>query len=130
MDRPAHARYTESHEWALADGDVVTVGITDFAVEHLSDLVFIDLPEPGRELAAGDPVCEIESVKAVAEIFSPVPGTVSEVNGKLADEVERLGADPFGEGWIAKIRASDLAPLEGLMDTTAYATYLETAEPG
>ncbi len=128
-DRPANARYTKSHEWIVVEGDVVTLGITDFAVEHLSDLVFVDLPEAGAELAAGDTAVEIESVKAVAEVYAPVSGLVAEVNTPLVDNLDGLGSDPFGEGWLLKIRATDLSPLEGLMDAGAYAQYLESAEP-
>ena len=128
-DRPANARYTKSHEWVVVEGDVVTLGITDFAVEHLSDLVFVDLPETDAELAAGDTAAEIESVKAVAEVYAPVSGSVTEVNTPLVDNLDGLGTDPFGEGWLLKIRTADLGPLEELMDAGAYAQYLETAEP-
>ncbi len=128
-DRPANARYTQSHEWIVVEGDVVTLGITDFAVEHLSDLVFVDLPEAGTELAIGDTAVEIESVKAVAEVYAPVSGSVAEVNTPLVDNLDGLGSDPFGAGWLLKIRTTDLGPLEGLMDAGAYAQYLETAEP-
>ena len=128
-DRPANARYTKSHEWIVVEGNLVTLGITDFAVEHLSDLVFVDLPEAGTELAIGDTAVEIESVKAVAEVYAPVSGSVAEVNTPLVDNLDGLGSDPFGEGWLLKIQATDLGPLEGLMDAGAYAQYLETAEP-
>ncbi len=129
MDRPANARYTKSHEWIVVEGDVVTLGITDFAVEHLSDLVFVNLPETDAEFAAGDTAVEIESVKAVAEVYAPVSGSVAEVNTPLVDNLDGLGTDPFGEGWLLKIRTTDLSPLEELMDAGAYAQYLETAEP-
>lgn len=129
MDRPANARYTKSHEWIVVEGDVVTLGITDFAVEHLSDLVFVDLPEADAEFEAGETAVEIESVKAVAEVYAPVSGSVAEVNTPLADNLDGLGSDPFGEGWLVKIRSTDLGPLEELMDVGAYAQYLESAEP-
>jgi glycine cleavage system H protein len=129
MTRPERARYSESHEWAVLDGSLVTLGITDFAVEALGDIVFIDLPDAGKELAKGDTACEIESVKAVAEVYSPVQGRIEEVNASLADDPAPLAADPYGKGWLVKIRVADEKPLEGLMDRTAYEKHLETAEP-
>jgi len=130
MSRPRNARYTESHEWATLEGDVLTLGVTDFAIEHLGDLVFVDLPEPGKELAAGETACEIETVKAVGEVYSPVAGTVAEVNGALGDDPAPLAADPYGAGWLLRIKVSDTSGLEGLMDLAAYEKHLETAEPG
>jgi len=130
MSRPTNARYTESHEWATLEGDVLTLGVTDFAIEHLGDLVFVDLPEPGKDLEAGDTACEIETVKAVGEVYSPVAGTVAEVNGGLADDPSPLAADPYGAGWLLRIKVSDASGLEGLMDLAAYEKHLETAEPG
>lgn len=129
MNRPERARYSESHEWAVLDGSIVTLGITDFAVEALGDIVFIDLPEPGQDLAKGDTACEIESVKAVAEVYSPVAGTIEEVNASLGDDPAPLASDPYGAGWLVKIRVADKAPLEALMDRKAYEKHLETAEP-
>ncbi len=130
MERPASARYAESHEWATLDGDVVTLGVSDFAIEHLGDLVFVDLPEAGREVQKGESICEIESVKAVGEVYSPVTGTIQETNSGLADETAPLSEDPYGAGWLVKIQASDAAELETLMDLAAYEKYLETADPG
>jgi glycine cleavage system H protein len=130
MNRPQNVRYAESHEWAAAKGDVVTLGITDFAIEHLGDIVFIDLPEVGRELEKGDTACEIESVKAVGEVYSPVAGTVVEVNSALADDSGPLAKDPFGAGWLLKIRTKDASPLTKLMDLAAYQKHLESAGGG
>ena len=130
MERPANARYAESHEWATLEGDVVTLGVSDFAIEHLGDLVFVDLPEVGREVQKGESICEIESVKAVGEVYSPVTGTIEAVNGGLADETAPLSEDSYGAGWLVKIKASDSAELETLMDLAAYEKYLETADPG
>jgi glycine cleavage system H protein len=130
MSRPANARYTESHEWVLLEGDLLTLGITDFAIEHLGDIVFVDLPEPGTDLDKGDTVCEIESVKAVAEVYSPVAGTVDAVNEGLGDDPAPLGADCYGAGWLVKIKVGDASALETLMDLAAYEKHLETAEPG
>jgi len=129
MTRPANVRYTESHEWALLEGETVTLGVTDFAIEHLGDIVFVDLPEAGTDVAPGDSVCEIESVKAVAEVYTPVTGTIAEVNGDLGDDPAPLAAEPYGSGWLVKITATDTSGLEKLMDLAAYEKHLETAEP-
>jgi glycine cleavage system H protein len=130
MNRPANARYSETHEWALLKGDVLTLGVTDWAVEHLGDLVYVDLPDPGTKLEAGDTACEIESVKAVGEVYSPVDGTVSEVNAGLADDPAPLAADPFGKGWLVKIKVKDAKGLEKLLDLAAYEKHLENADAG
>lgn len=117
---PEQLRYAESHEWVHADGGVATIGITDFAVEQLTDLVFIELPEVGRQVSAGEPFGEIESVKAVSDLYSPVDGEVVEVNEGLADALEQLSADPYGAGWMVKVRLAEGAGLEHLMDRAAY----------
>jgi len=129
MSRPDNVRYRETHEWARLDGEILTLGITDFAVEHLGDIVFVDLPEPGSDLARGDTACEIESVKAVAEVYCPVDGTVEEVNPVLEDEPTSLSADCYGKGWLMKIKVSDASGYEELMELSAYEKHLETAEP-
>ncbi len=130
MSRPQDARYSESHEWATLDGDVLTLGVTDFAIEHLGDIVFVDLPDVGSDLGPGDTACEIESVKAVGEVYAPVTGTIEAVNEGLADDPSPLVADPFGAGWLMKIKASDTSGFESLMDLAAYEKHLETADPG
>jgi glycine cleavage system H protein len=130
MKRPENARFTESHEWATLDGDIVTLGVTDFAIEHLGDIVFVDLPEAGTELGKGDTALEIESVKAVAEVYAPVDGVIEAVNEGLGDDPAPLASDPYGAGWLVKIKASDTSAFEGLMDLAAYEKHLETAEPG
>ena len=129
MSRPANARYTESHEWSVMDGDTLTMGVTDFAVEALGDIVFIDLPDVGTELSQGDTCCEIESVKAVGEVYSPVAGEIVEVNAGLGDDPSGLAEDPFGGGWLVKIKVTDPAGYDELMDLAAYEAHLETAEP-
>lgn len=113
-------RYAESHEWVHLEGGVATVGITDFAVEQLTDLVFIELPEVGRQVSAGEAFGEIESVKAVSDLYSPVDGEVVEVNGDLADNLERLSSDPFGTGWMIKVKLAEGAGVDHLMDRNAY----------
>lgn len=122
-DRPSDVQFTETHEWFKTDGDIVTVGITDFAVEHLGDLVFVDLPDVGQDVEAGEPACEVESVKAVGEVYAPVTGEVTEVNEGLADDQGPLGADPYGEGWLFKVRSTGEVR-EGIMDLAAYETQL------
>jgi len=129
MQRPRHARYTESHEWAVLDGAELTLGVTDFAVEHLGDIVYVDLPEVGRALEAGETACEIESVKAVGEVYAPAAGTVTAVNAGLADDSTPLAQDPYGAGWLVKLKVADPAPLTDLMDLPAYEQHLASAGP-
>jgi len=130
MDRPKNARYSESHEWALLEGDTLTLGVTDFAVQALGDIVFIDLPDAGKEIGKGETACEIESVKAVGEVYSPVAGVVEAVNSGLADDPAPLVEDPFGAGWLVKLKVTDASGLKGLMDLKAYESHLEAAEQG
>jgi glycine cleavage system H protein len=118
--RPADYRYTSTHEWARIEGDFAVIGITDFAVTHLSDLTFLQLPEVGAPLAAGAPFGEIESVKAVAELNSPLSGEAVEVNSSLADNLEALAKSPFEDGWLVKIRLSDASEVGRLLDLPAY----------
>ena len=118
--RPAELRYTASHEWVRVEGDVAWVGITDFAVEHLSDLTFLQLPDVGDALEAGDSFGEIESVKAVADLNAPVSGEVVEANTELADNLERLTESPFEAGWMVKVKMSDPSQAEGLLSLEQY----------
>ena len=123
---PSELRYTKDHEWARDNGDgTLTVGITDHAQEALGDLVFVEVPEPGREVALGEACAVVESVKAASDIFSPLAGTVAQVNGTLADTPERINEDPYGEGWIFKLVPTDSSALAGLMDPDAYAALLD-----
>jgi glycine cleavage system H protein len=118
--KPEQLKYAKTHEWVAVDGGVATVGISAFAVEALTDLVFIELPKVGATVQAEQPFCEVESVKAVSDVYAPVAGEVIEVNNSLPDRLEILSTDPYGEGWIAKIRISDEAGLAKLMDYQAY----------
>ncbi|MCI0651879.1 MAG: glycine cleavage system protein GcvH [Planctomycetes bacterium] len=127
-DVPKDRRYTKSHEWALKKDDLIVVGITDFAVHELSDLVFIDLPEVGKKLKAGDPFGEIESVKAVSELMAPVSGKVVEVNETLENRLETLVESPFGEGWMIKIQPSSAAEYDKLLSKADYEAQLEAHE--
>ena len=118
--KPEDLKYAKTHEWVAVDGGVATVGISAFAVEALTDLVFIELPKVGAKVQAEQPFCEVESVKAVSDVYAPVAGEVIEVNTSLPDKLETLSTDPYGAGWIAKIRISDEAGLGKLMDYKAY----------
>ena len=118
--KPEDLKYAETHEWVAVDGGVATVGISAFAVEALTDLVFIELPKVGAKVQAEQPFCEVESVKAVSDVYAPVSGEVIEVNTSLPDKLETLSSDPYTAGWIAKIRISDEAGLVKLMDFAAY----------
>ena len=111
-------KYTESHEWARIDGDTAVVGITDFAQEQLGDLTFVELPQVGEDVAAGAPMGSVESVKAAADINSPVAGQVLEVNEELENAPELVNEDPYGKGWLVKIKVTEVP--SSLMDDTAY----------
>jgi glycine cleavage system H protein len=119
-------RYLASHEWVGLEGDVATVGITDFAVGQLTDLTYVELPAVGSQVAQGDRFGEVESVKAVSDLNSPVSGEVIEVNSVLDDDVAPLSNDPFGAGWLMKVRVSDPAALESLLDRAAYEAHCDS----
>lgn len=118
--RPKELLYSETHEWVKVNGGVATVGITDHAVEHLSDLVYIELPRKGDRVTRGQPFGTIESVKAVSDLNAPVTGTIVEVNDGLADQLDILAGDPFGSGWLLKIELGDASELEALVSPTSY----------
>lgn len=125
MAYPDDLRYSKEHEWVRVEDDTATIGITSFAADELGDVVFIELPEVGATLTQFGTFGVIESVKAVSDLYSPVSGEVTEVNEGLRDAPELLNSDAFGEGWIAKVRLSDPAEVDTLMDAEAYAA--ETA---
>lgn len=123
--RPEDLLYSKTHEWVHIQPDasgakVATVGITAFALEALTDLVYIELPEVGRKLSAGQPFGEVESVKAVSDLYSPVDGEVVEVNQEIADRLESLNQDPYDQGWLIKVRVTDESGLSKLLDFAAY----------
>jgi glycine cleavage system H protein len=118
-------KYTEDHEWLRIEDDLVVVGITEYASTQLGDVVFVELPEPGASVAAGATVSEVESTKSVSDIYAPVSGSVSAVNDSLDTQPELLNSDPYGEGWIFRIRLTDPSELEGLMDAEAYRALTE-----
>jgi glycine cleavage system H protein len=121
---PEKLLFTKTHEWVAVSEDggqkIATMGLSAFAVDALTDLVFIELPQIGRQVKAEEPFCEVESVKAVSDVYAPVTGEVVAVNNSLPDRLETLSNDPYGEGWIARIRVTDDAVLSSLMD---YGTY-------
>jgi len=118
-------RFTRDHEWVRPDGDQWVVGITDYAQDSLGDIVFVDLPEAGRQVAAGEDVAEVESTKTVASVMAPVAGEVTAVNAELPDRPETVNADPYGAGWFFRLRPADPAGLATLMDEAGYRTYVE-----
>lgn len=120
MSVPEELRYSSDHEWVRVEGEVVRVGITDYAQNALGDVVFVDLPEVGAHVAAGDGFGEVESTKSVSEIYAPVAGTVVEVNTDLDASPDHVNTQPYGDGWIAVIRPDDLSEVDGLLDAAAY----------
>ena len=127
MEHPDGLRYSAEHEWVAVDGDRARIGITDFAQDALGDVVYVQLPEIGAVVAANASCAEVESTKSVSDIYSPVSGTVVEVNAALADAPEQLNQDPYGAGWIFVVQVSDPAELESLMDATAYRATIDGA---
>ena len=124
MAYPANYRYTKEHEWVNAQDGVATVGITDYAQSELGDVVFVELPETGKKLEKGKAFGTVESVKAVSEIYAPVSGEVTEINSALHNKPETLNSDPHGAAWLVKIKISNPAELQKLMDGTAYQAYI------
>lgn len=120
MPSPSNCRFTESHEWFSVEGDVVTVGITQFAANELTDITYVEMQPAGTSLDAGQSVGEVESVKTTSDVYSAVAGEIIQVNEALEDDPSLINSDPFGEGWLVKIRSSDLSPLDGLMDQPSY----------
>ena len=118
-------RFTEDHEWITIDGDVATVGITDYAQSQLGDVVFVELPEVGRKLKKGEEAAVVESVKAASEVYAPLDGEVVGANDSLADEPGTVNEDPEGAAWFVKIRLSDKSQLDSLMDEAAYKAHVE-----
>ncbi len=124
MNTPENLRYSAEHEWvAVADG-IATVGITDHAQDELGDIVFVELPAVGATVTKSKPLGVVESVKAVSDVFAPVSGTVTEVNGTLTDSPEVINRDPYGDGWIARVRLSDASEVDQLMTAQQYAEFV------
>ena len=118
--RPQDLKYSKTHEWVKVEGDTATIGLTDFAAEHLSDLVYLDLPEVGDSTIAGKCFAEIESVKAVADIYAPVTGEVIAINSEVSDDLDRISKDPFSGGWMVKVKMSKMEELNNLLSAEQY----------
>jgi glycine cleavage system H protein len=119
-------KYTQDHEWVRADGDAATIGITDHAQNALGDVVFVDLPEVGREVAAGEAIAVVESVKAASDVYAPIAGRIVEVNSALTDDPGLINREPTGEGWFFKIEPSHTTSIAALMDESAYAAFVDS----
>ena len=125
MEFPEDLGYTKEHEWARRDGDVIRVGITDFAQDALGDVVYVDVPEVGTIVTAGEPFGEVESTKSVSDVYAPVSGTVVERNDGLTDHPELVNSDPYGDGWMIAIQSSDMGELDALLDASSYRAFTE-----
>jgi glycine cleavage system H protein len=128
MSIPDELRYTSEHEWIALSGPVASVGITDYAQQALGDVVYVSVPAPGTRVTAGEPCGEVESTKSVSDIFSPVDGEVTEVNGDLEDDPALVNSDPYGAGWLMRIRADDPDNASGLLTAEEYADLTKEAE--
>ena len=118
-------RFTKDHEWVRLDGDLAVIGITDYAQSQLGDVVYVELPEIGRQVEQGKEAAIVEAVKAASEVYAPVSGEVAEVNDALAAEPAKVNADPMGEGWFMKLRLAEPKQLDALMDEAAYQRFVE-----
>ncbi len=124
MNVPDDLRYNSSHEWVRLEGDIATIGITDHAQEELTDVVFVELPAIGRACDAGDPTAVVESVKAASDIYTPLAGEVVDANAAVEADPSLVNTDPYGQGWIFKIRVKDPIAAESLMDAAAYKAHI------
>lgn len=120
MPEPSDRHYTKEHEWVRIEGATATIGISQHAQSALGDIVYVELPKPGAVLTKGKPIGVVESVKAVSDIYAPISGTVTAVNGAVEDDPAKVNADPYGDGWLAKITVADAAEAATLLDSTAY----------
>ena len=125
MEYPEALLYTKDHEWIRQAAEIVTVGISDYAQQELGDVVYVEIPGAGEEVTAGASIASVESVKAVSDVYSPVSGLIEEANQDLVDSPEKINEDPYGAGWIAKIRVSGSGQLAGLMSAREYRAYVE-----
>ncbi len=124
MPNPSDCRFTKEHEWVYVEGDVGTIGITDYAQDQLGDVVYLDLPQAGASFKQFDKVGEVESVKMVSDLYTPVGGEVVEVNGEVAERPDVVNSDPFGAGWLLKLRLADPAELQTLMSPDEYDAFI------
>jgi len=128
MENPVNRKYTKEHEWIKVDGDIAIIGITDFAQDQLTDVVFVELPEVGKQIEQNGNLCVVESVKSVNDIFSPISGEIVEVNKALENSPELVNKEPFEGGWIAKLKVKNEAELDKLMTTEEYNKFLTGIE--
>ena len=124
MAHPSDRVYSKEHEWVVVDGDVATIGISDFAQDQLGEVVYVDMPSEGDSLNAGDSFGEIESVKSVSELFAPISGEIIAVNASLDDSPETVNSDPHGEGWMIKVRFEDASELDALLSAEDYDAFI------
>ncbi|HUS42836.1 MAG TPA: glycine cleavage system protein GcvH [Ilumatobacteraceae bacterium] len=125
MNIPAELRYSSDHEWVRVEGATATIGITEYAQDALGDVVFVEMPDAGLAVAAGESFSEVESTKSVSDIYAPLSGAIAEVNAQLESQPELLNSDPYGAGWICRIDITDPSELDGLMDAEAYRALTE-----
>ena len=125
MHIPDELKYSKDHEWIRLSGSIARVGITDYAQDALGDVVFVQLPESGKEVLAGQSCSEVESTKSVSDIYVPVSGLISNVNTQLSDSPNLINSDPYGDGWIMEIEVSDLSSVADLLDAAAYKMFIE-----
>ena len=123
---PEDLHYSKDHEWVRVDGNTAVIGITDYAQKSLGDVVYVELPKPGDEFAANESFGSVESVKAVSEMFTPVSGEVTEINEALADEPEKVNADPYGEGWMIRIKMSHPGEVDSLLTAAEYEDFTKS----
>lgn len=125
MEFPEDVKYTEQHEWLRMEGDRARVGITDYAQDALGDVVYVDIPEVGTEVKAGEPFGEVESTKSVSDVYAPVSGKVTERNATLTDAPETVNQDPYGDGWMIVVELSDPSEVQALLDAASYRSFTE-----
>jgi glycine cleavage system H protein len=125
MNIPNDLRYTKTDEWVRVEGDIATIGITDYAQSELGDIVYMELPEPGRVLQVDEMFGTVESVKAVADLYAPIAGEVVEANAAVTQRAELVNEDPYGEGWLIKVQIADPSELDNLLTAEQYAAYIE-----
>jgi glycine cleavage system H protein len=125
---PSELKFLQSHEWVAVDGDIATIGVSDHAQELLGDLVFVELPEEGSVVVVGDAVAVIESVKAASDTYAPISGEIIEVNSELEDSPEKINDDPYGDGWMYKIKIDDHGEIDDMLDASSYAETIAEEE--
>ena len=128
MPAPTDRFYTKEHEWVKIDGDTATIGISDHAQSALGDIVYVELPKPGGSLSQGKPIGVVESVKAVSDIYAPISGTVTEVNGAIEDDPATVNADPYGAGWLVKIKITNADEAKSLLDAASYNEFVKSED--